>query len=61
MRVTTAIIEHWAESIRRGRERRLAAEDEEEQDEADREWQPEDVCRHVAGSFAGYARRIHRS
>ncbi len=58
------LIEHWAESIRRAREKRLAAEvdeNDEEQEEADREWQPEDVCRHIARSFAGFARRIHRS
>ncbi len=59
------LIEHWAESIRRARERRLAVEDEDGEDEvqkeADREWQPEDVCHYVVRSFAGFARRIHRS
>jgi DNA polymerase-3 subunit epsilon len=63
----------WSESILRARERRRLAlttgsddpdQDEQTDDEVKPEedfvWQPEDIARHVAGVFTGFAHGIHR-
>lgn len=61
----------WIESIRRAREQRRLrqesidslSEDEDVEIEAavEADWQPEDIAGYIAGSFAGFARRLHRS